>query len=779
MVISAPQIMLAQPGTIRGTVETSDGHPVEYVNIGLEGTGKGVSTDIFGHFEIPDVNPGTYFLRVSSVGLESQEQEVTIREGEILQVDFTLRENTRQLREVVISSVREKYTADELSPTLRITTPVLEMPQNVQIITGSVISDQQAFDMLEGIQRNISGAQKVEHWDNYARINMRGSQITPFRNGMNVQLSPWSPLTEDMSMVERIEFVKGPAGFMLANGEPGGFYNVVTKKPTGIEKGDFSISVGSFETYRSTLDLDGKLSADGRLMYRLNLMGQLKGSHRNFEYNNRYSIAPVLKYLIDEQSSITLEYNEQYSQMNVIGSNYAFSRRSYADLPYEFTTAEPNFEPSHMRDRNFTAIFEHKFDKDWKVTAQAAYLHFEQEGQSLWPWGISSANDSLMQRGISIWDAIGLNKNGQIFINGRTTTGGISHTLLAGLDMSHKDYYADWNQGAALGDSAFNIYHPRYGLIPAAEIPEWDRSKDVRERGVRYNNSYTGIYFQDELGFFENKFRLTLAGRYTANNYINPYSGSSEDGKFTPRVGLSWSITPSTSTYALYDQVFLANPGTDWQGNNFDPITGENMEWGLKKNWFGGKWNSVLALYRITKNNMLVTDLEHPDPVSGQFIYSKQTGQQQVKGVELDVRGEIIPNLEVVVNYAYTDARITEDTNPEVVGNRVPGATEHIQNTWLNYRIGSGILNGLRFSLGYQYQAGRSSWFIFDNTENSLPDYFRLDGGVGYQADRFNVNLMVNNILNDYLYSGAPYGEMFYWQTEPPRNFRLTVGYAF
>ena len=41
------------------------------------------------------------------------------------------------------------------------------------------------------------------------------------------------PLTEDMSMVERIEFVKGPAGFMLANGDPSGFYNVVTKKPSG------------------------------------------------------------------------------------------------------------------------------------------------------------------------------------------------------------------------------------------------------------------------------------------------------------------------------------------------------------------------------------------------------------------------------------------------------------------------------------------------------------------------------------------------------------------
>lgn len=769
----------AQTGIIRGIVFTSDDQPAQHVNIGLEGTDKGVPTDRDGHFEIRNIEPGTYTLTVSFVGLEKQEKKLALSPGETISINFFLRENTRQLKEVVIASFNNKYMTELPSSTLRIYAPILKTPQNIQIITKSVIRDQQVFDMLDGIQRNVSGAQKVEHWDNYARINMRGSQITAFRNGMNVQLSPWSPLTEDMSMVERIEFVKGPAGFMLANGEPGGFYNIVTKKPTGIDKGEYSISVGSFETYRSTLDLDGKLSRNGKLLYRLNLMGQLKGSHREFEYNNRYSIAPVIKYRIDDRNSVTMEYNEQFSQMNVIGSNYAFSKIKYADLPVNFTTAESNLEPSKMRDRSLLTKFEHHFNDHWELTAQAAYLHFDQKGQSLWPRGISDMNDSLMQRGISIWDAMGFNKNGQIFMKGKFRSGCISHTILTGIDMSHKDYYADWNQGTVLGDSAFNIYDPKYGRVPVAEVPKWDRTKDIRERGVRYNNSYSGFYLQDEMGFFKDRLRLTLAGRFTTNNYINPYSGSTRDRKFTPRVGLSWSITPHISTYALYDQVFLANPGTDWKGNNFDPVAGENLEWGLKKEWFGGRWNSVIAVYRITKNNVLTTDLEHPDHESGQFIYSTQTGQQQVNGIELDIKGEIVQNLSVIFNYAFTDARITDDSNAEVVGNKVPGATKHIQNAWLNYRINSGIFSGLRFSLGYQFQSGRSSWFIFDNTESSLPNYFRLDGGLGYQTDLFTIDLVLNNLLNDYLYSGAPYGNLFYWQTEPPRNFRLTIRYSF
>ena len=131
------------------------------------------------------------------------------------------------------------------------------------------------------------------------------------------------------------------------------------------------------------------------------------------------------------------------------------------------------------------------------------------------------------------------------------------------------------------------------------------------------------------------------------------------------------------------------------------------------------------------------------------------------------------------MNYAFTEATVTKDSDPKVVGNQVAGATKHIQNTWLSYKFTDGKLAGLRFSLGYQYQAGRSSWYIFDNSENSLPDYFRLDGGVSYQTNKFGINLNVNNITDAYLYSGAPYGTTYYWQTEPGINTRITVSYKF
>jgi iron complex outermembrane receptor protein len=769
-------------GSIKGKITTADHKPAEGVSVLIRNSAKTAVADNDGQFEIAHLNPGNYTLIISLVGYKDEEQQVTVENGKATSIDIQLKLSNNQLNEVVVVGNKNSFKTNRVSASLRLQSPILEIPQNVQVVTSRQIYNQQIFDMLEGVTRNVSGATRIEHWDNYARITMRGSNVGAFRNGMNVSTT-WGPLTEDMSMVERIEFVKGPAGFMLANGDPSGFYNVVTKKPSGRNKGEVSASLGSFGFYRATADLDGKLTKNGKLLYRVNVMGQLKGSHRQYDYNNRYSIVPVLKYLFTEKTSLTVEYTRQFAQVNVIGSNYVFSKRGYADLPRNFTTAEKNIPATQMNDNNVLAIFEHKFNSNWKVTAQAAYFNYQQEGASLWPVSFDASNDSLLQRGMSSWDILGISKMAQAFVNGEFKTGVVSHKVLGGVDISSKDYYHDWNQGGNLGSADFNIYAPVYGT---SIIPVFDRSKSLKERGVRYYNEYTGLYVQDEMGFIENKLRVTLAGRYTTLKTGDVYSGNYRNSKFTPRVGLSFSIDKNTAVYFVSDQSFMENYGTDWQNKSFDPVSGSNLEFGIKRDWLNGKWNSAVSVYRITRNNVLTADLDHPilDPntnqPTGQF-YSRQSGQQQTKGVEMDIRGQIVKNLDVIINYAFTEAKVTKDSYKENVGVQVPGSSRHVQNMWLNYKIDKGNLTGLGFSVGYQYQAKRSPWYVFDGSANSLPDYFRLDGGISYQKEKIGFNLLVNNILNKYLYSGSPYswGGYYYWQTEPGTNVRLSVNYRF
>ncbi|RIJ37059.1 TonB-dependent receptor [Pontibacter oryzae] len=768
---------LAQTGAINGHITTTDNMAAIGVSIGLENTAIGTTTDAQGDYLINKVKPGKYVLRVQMLGLEPQAQDVLVEAGKTTQVNFRLSESASRLQEVVITSQRDKYKATLPSETLRLQTPLLETPQNIQVITSDVLKDQQVFSLSEGVSRNVSGVSVLEHWGNYTRMNMRGARVAPFRNGMNIE-STWGPLSEDMSFVERIEFVKGPAGFMLANGDPAGFYNIVTKKPTGVPSQEISLSMGSYNTYRATADLDGKLTANGKLLYRLNLMGQKSESWRDYESNDRYAVAPVLKYKFSDRTSLTAEYTYQFSRMSAIGSAYVFSARGYKDLPRNFTIADPNLEPSDMKDHSAYLIFEHQINPNWHLTAQTSYFHYNQQGSSLWASGV--AENGNMQRTLSGWDALNRSKFGQLFVNGEVQTGAISHRILGGLDLGDKEYLADWSQYFVLDpETPFNIYDPVYGNIAIPKI-DHSTSLDDRETANILAQKYGALYLQDELGFFSNKLRLTLAGRYTKAE-TNQYTTIIKNEKFTPRVGLSGSIDKNTSVYALFDQAFIPQTGMLASGEQVKPITGNNMEIGLKRDWFKGRWNSTLSVYRITKKNQLVGD-----PTDPTGTYSLQLGETQTKGAELDIRGEIARGLNLTFNYAYTDSKATEETASLQKGDRVPGFAEHITNAWLNYRLQDGALKGLGVSLGYQWQVNRFPWFASNDANTVLPDYFRLDGGVSYQIKKVSLALNVNNLLDAYLYSGGPYdfdydgtNDGFYWQAEAPRNYRVSIGYKF
>lgn len=760
-------------GILKGKVTTSDGSAGEFVNVFLRNTSLGATSNENGEYEIQGIKSGSYIVEASVIGLKPITKQIEMSETETKVLDFVMEEDANELKEVLVTANPGRYVTDYPSVSLRLRTPLLEVPQNIQVITNQTLRDQQIFDMREGVIRNVSGATRSEHWETYARIVMRGSRVASFRNGMNVT-ETWGPLTEDMSMVERIEFVKGPAGFMLASGEPSGFYNVVTKKPTGFTKADVGMTVGSFGTYRNTLDFDGLLSKDGKVQYRLNLMGQMKGTQRQFEYNNRLSVAPVLKFQINSSTSLTTEYTYQFVKMSPIGSNYAYSPNGLGDLSPSFTTLESNMSPTVIKDQSFLITLAHSINDNWKFTGQLAYLHFDQVGSSLWPSGFSG---DTLRRGESVWDILGQTRVGQFFVNGDAYTGNVQHRILAGIDMGDKDYYHDWSQGGAIsGSSGFNVYKPVYGTVPASTYPVYDRSLNVRQRGVNYSNLYTAFYAQDEIRLINDKLKVTLAGRYTSTGNADPYSGEVDAGKFTPRAGLSYSLNTNTSVYAVFDESFIPQAGASFDGEKFDPITGNNKEIGLKREWLDGRWTATLAAYQITKNNVLAADPQNQ-------YFSVQLGQTKTAGVEFDLRGQLFSGFDVTMNYAYTDAKVTKNTENALVDKQLPGTDKHIANAWLSYRVPSGAVQGLGISFGASHASGRISWYSEYDTgiDPSMPAYTRFDGAISYQFDKFGIALNVNNLFNTDVISGAFYSwsQFYYWQAEAYRNGRLSINYKF
>ncbi|WP_221394084.1 TonB-dependent receptor [Dyadobacter sp. NIV53] len=775
----------AQTGKIEGQILTSDGKPAEYVSVGLKGLKIGTSSDDDGNFRLNRVKPGVYTIMASFVGLTTQEKEIEVLDGQTAKITFSLIENANQLQEVVVLD-GNRYKNNEVSSSLRLATPILETPQNIQIVTSKVLADQQVISMSDGLIRNVSGAARVEHWgDLYANITMRGSQIQAFRNGFNVVSSFWGPLTEDMSFVDHVEFVKGPAGFMLANGDPSGLYNVVTKKPTGQNKGEATMTIGNYGLYRTALDLDGKLSKDGKFLYRLNVAGQNKKSHRANEFNNRYSIAPVISYQVDEKTKLTAEYTLQYAKMSDVGSYYVFSPDGYGSLPRDFTTLPAGLEPTKIKDHSLFLNLQHEFNSDWKLTAQAAYFNYQQKGTSLWPSIVNA--DGTMIRNVGLWDAKSEMTLAQVFLNGNVSTGGVTHRILGGVDVGSKDYYADWSQYHDLDTlgAEFNIHAPSYGS-PLNGYPVWDRTLNLEARAVNggglINQKYTGLYLQDELGFLNNRIRLTLAGRYTYVSQSSWGDPAISAKHFTPRIGLSISVDKQTSFYALYDQAFLPQAGKLANGGGVKPLTGNNKELGIKRDWADGRWNTTISVYNITKRNELISDPNSP-PNSGLSIV---LGEKRAQGVEFDLRGSIINGLNLIANYAYTDSKVTkvaEGVTDIKVNDVVPGFAKHTMNAWLSYKLQSGALKGTGISAGFTYLADRATQnWSNSNAKENLPNYFKLDGGLFYEKENIKLTFNVFNVLDKYLYSGAFYGWMgniYSWQTELPRNSRLSISYKF
>ncbi|WP_223557819.1 TonB-dependent siderophore receptor [Chryseobacterium lathyri] len=689
---------------------------------------------------------------------------------------------SNDIEEVVVNGrYYQKYKLNEVSGSLRLQTPLIELPQNVQSISGQVLADQITLNMSEGIVRNVSGARKVEHWDNvYSNVFMRGASIATYMNGMNVS-STWGPINPDASIIDRIEFVKGPAGFMGSMGDPAGFYNVVTKKPTGKFANSVRFTTGSYNLFRGEADLDGVIVKDGVLDYRLNLMGSSNKSWSENDKTSKIIIAPSITFRPTKTTTFTAQYNYQYLKFNQPGA-YLMSNDGYASLNVHTNFNDPNFKKTEVKDQSLFLSLDQKLFKDWVWSTQYAYMDMNYDGGSWWG-GFYGSDPNILSRSLSNWQALGKNNLFQTYVRGSLQTGNITHKIIAGFDYGNRKYQADFSY---LGDGgSIDIHNIVYGVNPNILPPEsayyLNRNADYyNDQGVKY----TSYYAQDQIEMFNNKLRITLAGRYTSGTTFSGYPNldpikADQAGEFTPRVGASYSIKDDFSVYGIFDKTFVPQSAIGINGSSItDPLKGQNLEFGVKKDWLGGKWNSTFAVYEIRRKNILVAGNSNDNNGNAFMI---PTGEQRARGFEADIKGEIVKGLNIVVNYAYTDAKTIKDTDASRIGVQSPGNAKNVQNTWLSYRFEHGNLKGFGISAGYQYQGGRQSWFgTTAKYDQSLEDYFDTNFGISYVAKKFDVNLLLNNVLNRKLYSGYRSDDGSYaWIYNAPRNWRLSIGYKF
>ncbi|WP_293785682.1 TonB-dependent siderophore receptor [uncultured Pedobacter sp.] len=721
---------------------------------------------------------GLCFLALTAT--VSAQQKTKVKKDTVKSISDTA---AKVLDEVRISSrYYRRYNLNKSSAALKLSTSLLQLPQNIQEIDQSLIADQQAITINESVTRNVSGALRNNNADMYnSSVFMRGAQITPMRNGLDLSMIYAGPSAEDAAIIGRVEFIKGPSSYINGLFDPAGSYNVLTKQPTGTESHQISLTTGSFNLYRLNADLDGNLDKAGKWQYRLNAAGQKSKSFQKYNFNDKFVVDPVIRFNINDHSYVSAEYvfqDQRYQQYFAT----VFAPNGFASLPVDFTINDPNKAPFKSIEHNGFLSYHNSFNQNWHLTINTAYARDHLEGTYFFVSRYNAAQPNLIMRRATYerlnTDVLAI----QPYISGEFSTGMVRHQLLGGIDINRKKFISYSGSGDPTANQTLyplDANNPVYGISFDANVRTGALSEIATDQQTI---SYQAAYLQDELGMFENKLRVTLGARLTFSETGVQKSptktslGETKNTAFTPKLGLSYSLVPDFSVYALFDQTFTPQSGVNTtSGEAFKPLKGKNIEAGLKKDWMGGKWNTTVSLYRIIRDNVKVTD-----PSTN---IQTQLGQTTSKGIEFDLKGEIVKGLNTVINYAYTDSHISKDENKARVGLTTPFTVKHIQNTWLNYLLPIEQVRGLSISAGYQLQVGRAGRYELQKL--ALAPVFRLDAGIGWSHGHFSVNGMVNNILNRFNYGSAwitPSSSTigtYAYVPYPPREFRLNVGYKF
>ncbi|MGD1896961.1 MAG: TonB-dependent siderophore receptor [Phormidesmis sp.] len=649
------------------------------------------------------------------------------------------------------------YLVPEASTATRTDTRLIDVPNAIQVIPSEVLQDQRVVEVDEAL-RNVSGATVDTTEGSGLQVGLRGfSAARILRDGFSTSSSGALAITgllalPELSNVEQIEVLKGPASILYGEIQPGGAVNFITEVPTDEPQAEGGLELGSRGFYRPYVDVSEWLNAEGSARFRLNGSFQSEDSFRGFDQGTqRTFVAPVMAFDLSDRTHLILDL-EYLSDQRASDSGLVAIGNRVADLPRDRIAGEPG----DRLERDFLSTgyrLEHKINDRWTFRNAFRVSAQSYEANAFTPLRFDETTGQVSRLNAATqWyqDYYGL----QTDITGTFDTGNLSHTLLFGVDMSQdrSDIVAKADLNLA-NLSPLNIFDPTYG---AAERMEFEDFPDVA-RDQYSTTSRLGVFLQDQVDLTDSL--KVLAGlRYEIVNQelTNGVSLLDPAGRtfnqtvdaFTPRLGVVYQPVPELSLYTSYSRSFTPNGSTTLAGEFLEAEEGEGFEVGIKTELFNQRLFATLAYFDITKTNVAT-----PDPDAPAFAQAfLATGEQRSQGIELDITGELSSGWDVLLSYAYTDARVTQD-NATPVGNQLIGIPEHSASLWTTYTIQSGGLEGLGFGLGLNY-VGQRPGDLLNSFE--LEDYWLTNASVFYERDQWQVGLNFKNLFDTDYIQGTP-----------------------
>ncbi len=678
-------------------------------------------------------------IRVSVAGTSAPPTtEVTLKTGGLA---YSLNPAADEPDEeiVVTGEGQRGYRVPNASVGTGTDTPILETPFSVQVVPQEVIRDQQVI-RLEDALTNVSGV--ISAGTNGGRessFSIRGfgnqfaGSVPTLRDGYRLY-GNFQGISE-VGILDRVEVLKGPASLLYGEIEPGGVINLVSKRPLAQPFYETELQVGSRELVRPRFDITGPLNTDGSLLYRLNALYQHERSFRNFETDiNRFAVAPTLRWKVGDRTDLTisLDYLDEKKPADFgitrFGDGVAPVSRSFITNNPDDSIATNYFSTGYS--------FEHRFSDNWKIRNGFRYINYNYDFNVVaLPFIVLDAD---ITRFWATQEGQDRSYSLTTSVVGKFATGSVKHTLSAGIDLNRSESRIF----TLFGDPApLNIFNPDYNLFPKPSRSELPLFGDTRT-----NSNRLGLYLQDQIYLLDNL--ILVAGlRYDTitqktSNVETAFTegGKSEqtDDALTPRLGLLYRPIPQLALFASYSQSFRPSTALTFSGTPLRPEKGQGFEVGVKTELFNQKLLATLTYFDITKKNVAVADPNNP-------LFSIATGEQKSRGVELDIAGELSPGWKIIGSYAYIDAKVSNDTDDTIVGNRLFGIPRNKASLWTTYEIQQGSLKGLGFGLGFEYASNR-----FGDLANSfrVGDYLIGNAAIFYRRDNYRFAINVRNLAN-------------------------------
>jgi iron complex outermembrane receptor protein len=668
-----------------------------------------------------------------------------------------------ELPEVKVVAGRDiALRADHAPSTTKGRTPLLVTPMSVQVVPQALIEDRQADglrDALQTISGVFPGATSL-HED----VIVRGFYVDQsYRNG--VRTFRFGP-TEIVN-AERIDVLKGPSSTQFGRGDISGMFNVVTKKAEPDQAIVASQQVGSHRFLQTTVDATGPIDEERQLSYRAIGAYEHADSFRDRVTTRRSFLAPSFSWTPSAATRANVEFEFAHHDTPIDRGIPAVGDRP-ADVPRGRNYSEP--DAFHI---NKSAIFafdwSHRLNDTWALRqnfmlerGKGHGLEYQQARAV--DFGINDP-ESLLRLPRLIRQRDVATEYTSLELAGAPEWGAVRHDLVVGIDVARSRRDFDFLEAPLSQIELLPIYDfSPTGAAPAATEPS------VRRRSI---GKSWGLYAQDQIRLGA-QWHLMLGGRYDdareeSIDLLGTDTTHTHDKRFSPRVGVVHALDAHKSLYASFTESFSqANGGRLADGSAMKPITAAQYELGFKAESADKRVFTTIALYSLTKQNIVVPD---PNDVSA----SVQLGRARSRGLEWDLGGRITSHWNLTGSYSYTDARVTRDTDASKVGRRLYGVPLNSAKAFARYdRVAGGAAG---WSLGGGVVALGPQYGDVDNTFR-IPGYARVDAMAGYKlvtpgGKRVMVQLNIENVTDKtyHLPSGGA-AEIAFGR---PRSFKASL----